>query len=277
MNVSISNIAWNRDDDEAMASLLRSAGLSMIDVAPSKYFDDFANAAPQAITSVKEWWRSRGIRIIGMQSLLFGTQGLNVFGDASVQQRMLSHLKHVFRIAEGLGADRLVFGSPKNRDRTGLSTVQANEVAAAFFRHAGDAASSHGVTLCLEPNPGRYGANFMTTTAETAQVVEMVAHPSIRMQLDTGAVAINEEAPTELLPRYSHLIGHVHLSEPDLLPLGSTGTDHAVMAALIDRHLPKHPVAIEMLPPAEGLPAIKSSIGFAVRCYGTTSCRNRTP
>jgi hypothetical protein len=52
-----------------------------------------------------------------MQALLFGTTGLNVFGDNKSQEAMLEHLRAVCRIGAGLGATKLVFGSPKNRDR----------------------------------------------------------------------------------------------------------------------------------------------------------------
>lgn len=268
MTISISNIAWDPVDDDAVAALLQRAGVDMIDVAPSKYFQDFATADSLAINEVRKWWQARGIRILGMQSLLFGTKGLNVFGDTAVQRRLLEHLSHVFRIAEALGADRLVFGSPKNRDRGLLTLEQANDVAAAFFREAGKTAAEHGVTLCLEPNPVRYGANFMTDTATTAQVVQLVDHPCVRMQLDTGAIFINQERPAELIPRYSHLIGHVHLSEPDLAPLGSAGSDHAGMAGLVTKHLPDHPTAIEMLPPADGMNSFKAALDLAMALYG---------
>lgn len=268
MTVSISNIAWDPVDDDAVAALLQRAGVDMIDVAPSKYFQDFATADSRAIKEVRKWWQARGIRILGMQSLLFGTKGLNVFGDAAIQRLLLEHLRHVFRIAEALGADRLVFGSPRNRDRGVLTVEQANDVAAAFFREVGKTAAEHGVTLCLEPNPVRYGANFMTETASTANVVQLVDHPSVKMQLDTGAIFINNERPAEVLPRYSHLIGHIHLSEPDLVPLGSVGSDHAGMAELVTKCLPDHPTAIEMLPPADGMNSLTTALDLAVALYG---------
>jgi hypothetical protein len=43
------------------------------------------------------------------------------------------------------------------------------------------------------------------------------------MQLDTGAVTINEENAREVVTRYAHLIGHVHASEPNLVTLGEAG------------------------------------------------------
>ncbi|HSY28369.1 MAG TPA: sugar phosphate isomerase/epimerase family protein [Burkholderiaceae bacterium] len=247
MRLSISNIAWDAAEDETIATLLHRFGIDAIDVAPGKYFPDPQKATEEDIVRVKNWWSERGIEITGMQALLFGTNGLNVFGTMEAQEAMLQHLAAVCRIGAGLGAKRLVFGSPRNRDRGELSDHDVMSVAIPFFQRLGDISQSYGVVICLEPNPVRYGANFMTTSAETAYIVEQVAHPSIRMQLDTGALAINGEDPVDVLQHWAALIGHIHASEPDLLPLGDGATDHDKMVAAVRRYLPEYVVAIEML------------------------------
>lgn len=247
MRLAFSNIAWDVPEDEIVAKLLCRFDVDAVDVAPGKYFPDPANASDDEIKRVRAWWAERGIEITGMQALLFGTSGLNMFGPSSVQEAMLGHLAAVYRIGAGLGAVRMVFGSPKNRDRRGLTEQEAMAVAIPFFRRLGDIAASNGVFICLEPNPPCYGANFMTTSAETARVVEQVAHPAIRMQLDTGTLTINQEDPTEVLERSAHLIGHIHVSEPDLLPVGDGGADHAKMHAALAQYLPKHLVTLEMV------------------------------
>lgn len=247
MRLAISNIAWNTSEDETIATLLQRFGVDAIDVAPGKYFPEPAKATDENIARIKNWWSERGIEITGMQALLSGTTGLNVFGQPETQDSMLQHLTAVCRIGAGLGAKRLVFGSPKNRDRTGLSDKEAMDVAVPFFRRLGNIAQNYGVVICLEPNPICYGANFMTTSAETAQVVEQIAHPAVRMQLDTGALTINGEDPATVLKNSAPLIGHVHASEPDLLPLGDGGTDHSKVVAALEQHLPNHVVSIEML------------------------------
>ncbi|MGZ8158939.1 MAG: sugar phosphate isomerase/epimerase family protein [Methylobacter sp.] len=269
MRLAISNIAWDTEEDEEIAKLLSRYGVDAIDVAPGKYFPDPINATDEEVAQVKRWWAERGIEITGMQALLFGTVGLNVFGSAEVQEAMLGHLTAVCRIAAGLGATRLVFGSPKNRDRNGLSDEQVSEIAVPFFRRLGDIAQSYGVVICLEPNPTCYGANFMITSAETAQVVEQIAHPAIRMQLDTGALAINGEDPATVLQNSAALIGHIHASEPDLVPLGDGGADHASIVAALEQHLPRHVVSIEMLGTKnEPHPAsIERALAMAIRYY----------
>jgi D-psicose/D-tagatose/L-ribulose 3-epimerase len=247
MRLAISNIAWDPSEDEIIVELLRRFGIDAIDVAPGKYFPEPSKATKADIVRVKDWWLERGIEITGMQALLFGTVGLNVFGSSSVQAAMQNHLAAVCRIGAGLGATRLVFGSPKNRDKSGLTDRQSIEIATNFFRNLGDVAQSHNVKICLEPNPICYGANFMTTSIETAYIVQQVDHPAICMQLDTGALAINKEDPATVLKDYSSLIGHIHASEPDLLPLGDGGADHAKVFSALQIYLPNHTVSIEML------------------------------
>lgn len=272
MRLAISNIAWDVPEDEALARLLRQYAVDAIDVAPSKYFADPVQAADQDIARVKGWWADRGMAITGMQSLLFGTTGLNLFGPAQVQDAMLGHLAAVCRIGAGLGATRLVFGSPKNRDRSGLTDAEAMALAVPFFRRLGDIAQSCGVLICLEPNPPCYGANFMTTTAETAGVVEQVGHGAIRLQLDIGALTINgEDAATELA-KCAGLVGHVHLSEPDLLPLGDGATDHAKVNAALERYLSDPLVSIEMLATKNEphLVSIERALQAAIKSYRVT-------
>lgn len=269
MRIAISNIAWDVSDDEAVAALLRRYEVDAIDIAPGKYFPDPRQATPNDVSDVRHWWKSRGVEITGMQALLFGTTGLNLFGDTATRNAMLGHLDAVCRIGAGLGATRLVFGSPKNRDRTGLGDAQAKTLAIDFFRRLGDIATNHGVQVCLEPNPSCYGANFMTTSVETAAIVSQVAHPAIRMQLDTGAITINSESAEQVIKAHASLIGHIHASEPNLVTLGDGGCDHHTVGQALNATLPEQIVTIEMLAAKQEPPlqAIERALQVAIRYY----------
>lgn len=272
MRLAISNIAWDVAEDEAVAVLLQRYQVDAIDIAPGKYFSQPAKATSSDMLRVKDWWAARSIEITGMQALLFGTTGLNVFGPPASRDAMLHHLDGVCRIGASLGASRIVFGSPKNRDRNALTDMQAASVALPFFRRLGDIAATHGVMICLEPNPTCYGANFMTNCYDTAQMVKQIAHPAIRMQFDTGALTINGENPIAVLQTDAELIGHVHASEPKLLPLGDCGdggTDHASIGKYLSTYLPQHLVTIEMLATQDEphLIAIERALEVAVLHY----------
>lgn len=269
MKLSISNIAWNVSEDVQIAELLNENDVHLIDVAPTKYFPDLARASEAQVLAVKHWWQDRGIEIYGMQSLLFGTTGLNMFDSSEVCERMLAHLAQVARVASGLGVQRMVFGSPRNRDRGALSDEACDARAVRFFQALGAIGADYGVIFCLEPNPERYNSNFMTHSEDTARIVRLVDHEHIRMQFDTGATLINEESPADVLASHGDLIGHIHLSEPGLVTLGSVGSEHSVIAANLGARRVNDVYAIEMLPTdnISQLEAVGAAVRFAKSTY----------
>jgi sugar phosphate isomerase/epimerase len=270
MKLSISNIAWNPSQDSSVAKLLQHHFVYGIDIAPGKYFPNPATARSEEVNYVKYWWKDHGIDIIGMQALMFGTSSMNLFGDSAIRQLMLNHLRALCTIAGRLGVQYLVFGSPKNRDRSGLSDARTLDMARIFFSELGVIAYDCGVVICLEPNPIRYGSNFMLNCSDTAEIVSLVDHPAVKMQLDTGSLAINSENISLVLHKYAPLIGHIHASEPDLIPLGGGAVDHAMFAECIVKKFPDRWITIEMLTssPALTLEEVGSSIEMASRFYG---------
>lgn len=270
MRIAASNIAWDVSEDAQVAELLKKYQVDAIDIAPGKYFPNPVAAEEKEIYQVKEYWKNHGIELAGMQSLLFGTTGLNVFGSADSQLAMLEHLAGVCRIASVLGVTRLVFGSPKNRDRTGLDDVQVLPHAVSFFRRLGDLAQQQGVVICLEPNPACYGANFMTTSAETLAVIKATDHPAIKMQLDTGAININNEDIFEVLQTAAPYVGHVHISEPGLAVVGDSHADHKIYARAIRKALGDNTlVSIEMVATADEphIESLERALAFVTTAY----------
>ncbi len=273
MRLSISNIAWKAPLDTSMATLLRRHGVDAIDVAPSRYFEDLRAVTAEQIKVVRQFWNDQGIQMVGAQSLLFGTKGLSVFGDSTAVQGLLDHLQRVFAVGAQLGISRYVFGSPANRDRGDRPLRQAMDEALPVFVRMGNLAAQHGAVLCVEPNPPEYGCNFLINTAEAATFTQSVNHPAVRIQMDLGAVMAAGDDPMQVSERYATLVGHVHLSERGLKPLGSSdgNFDHARAGAAFRQFLcsKDRVFCIEMREPEGGdeLAVIDNSLSFARRHY----------
>lgn len=109
----------------------------------------------------------------------------------------------------------------------------------------------------------------MIDSAETAFVVRQVNHPAIKMQLDTGAIIINKENINDILQQDADIIGHIHLSEPDLAPLGCSGANHTHFANALYHALPNSIATIEMLDPKNkhSLSSIEDALDFAISHY----------
>jgi sugar phosphate isomerase/epimerase len=244
---AVSNIAWPAAQDDAVARILRSAGIGGIEIAPRKLFSDPAAATDEQVIAVRKLWEDRGLPIVAAQALLFGKPELTLFDSPETRQRTLDYLTRIVRLCAKLGAQALVFGSPKNRRRGSLPREHAEDIAVEFFAQLGRVAADEGTCVVLEANPPDYGADFITTAAEAITLVERVNHPGFRLHLDAGCMMLAGDPLTETFARGGSILRHVHISEPNLEPPGHSGrVDHAGFATQLRQMNYANWVSLEM-------------------------------
>jgi sugar phosphate isomerase/epimerase len=159
-----------------------------------------------------------GLSAVGSQALLYGTNGLHLFRDEKDRDELFHHLKLVCEYSGMMGAKAIVFGAPKNRwiDESICDYNEAKRLATFFFRELGNHALKHNTLICIEANPVSYGCNFMTHSLMTADFVRTIDSPGVRFNFDLGTTIINNEDQAEVLRATVDVIGHVHISEPNL-------------------------------------------------------------
>jgi D-psicose/D-tagatose/L-ribulose 3-epimerase len=233
VKLAISNIAWDPDDDAAVAKAIRQAGGDGVELAPTKLWPSPDDADAAAVRRVRDWWAAQGIGIVALQALLFGRSDLRLFSDGAGQRALLDHLQGWMAVATGLGATVLVFGSPKNRS---LPPGETGGEARArdFFARLAAAAVEAGLVIGLEANPLEYGCNFLTTAKDVLGFVKSVDHPGLAFHADTACAEVAGEDLAGLITTVRPAICHVHLSRPQLGAVGlATGpSDEAVVQAL---------------------------------------------
>ena len=110
-----------------------------------------------------------------------------------------------------------------------------------------------GCVIGMEPNPGIYGGNFVTSVKEAIHLCQAIAHPGFKLNLDTGCVITNGEL-LSLVADKVHMISHVHLSEPMLAPLTPRKRLLTDLKRILEDGGYEHFVSIEMSCPAKGYP-----------------------
>ena len=224
MKLAVSNIAWRADDRLEAYALLERHGVTALEIAPGLFFhaaaDPFTPDEDQASAAFAEI-QPAGLRIVSMQSLLFGVSGAALFGNSDERSRFDAAIRRAIDLAGRFDIPNLVFGSPRQRivPET-MTAAHANEVAITVFRTLGDAAQAAGCAIAIEPNPAAYGTNFLTRTQEALAFAASVDHPAIGLNLDVGALLMNGEFDDlePLVAAAAGRIAHVHLSEPHLAP-----------------------------------------------------------
>jgi D-psicose/D-tagatose/L-ribulose 3-epimerase len=268
MHLSFSHIAWSPDDESVALTLLADLGLREIEVAPLRAFGDPLLATESAVRERAAWYREQGFRIGSFQALLFGTEGLELFGSDESAQRMKSVLMALGRIAGWAGAGPMVFGSPKNRLRGPLSQTQAIEQAAGFFREVGDACAAAGSCLVIEANPEAYGADFCIRLEHAAELVTAADSPGFGLHVDAGGLALSGESFEPIMRQAGGLIRHVHASQPNLISFAEPDPVHARVARVLSEIGYTGVVSIEMRAQPDGLEAVKQAVEITRTIYG---------
>ena len=212
MKLSCSNIAWTADRDGEVYALMHALGYAGLEIAPTRLFPDrpYGHSGEMAELA-SELERAYGLKVCSMQSVLNG-RSENLF-DPDQAEILLEVLERASVFGEAAGGCNLVFGCPRNRIMPdGMGERDALE----FFRRAAESASGHGCVLSLEANPPMYGTNFVNTTREAFAFAKKI--PGLKVNLDFGTI-VNQQETLKTVAANTQLIGHVHISEPSLVPV----------------------------------------------------------
>lgn len=243
MKLAMSNIAWDVDDDDTIAVVFRVLGLHGVEIAPTKYWPDLTAIPAGDAARIAGLWKDRSLPITSFQALLYGRPDLKVFDDS--HPRTAAFLRDVLELAATLGARRLVFGSPKARQRGELPDDVVQQRALEFFGPLGDRAAELGVMLCLEPNPPAYACDWITTSEQGAAFVAAVDSPGFGLHVDTAGMHLAGEDPAAFAGRPCH----VHFSAPQLGRVHRDAPiDYAAVASRLKADGYDGVVSIEMRP-----------------------------
>lgn len=268
--LAMSNIAWTNEEEPAVARKLQQLGVTAIEIAPTKRWDDPTKATEAEILEYREWWAQYGIEVVAFQSMLFARPDLKLFESTENRAECLDYLRSFIALAGHIGAKRMVFGSPKNRQRGEMSYEEAFAIAKDFFTKIAKTAEENGVVFCLEPNAPQYNCDFVTNVKEGAALVQAVAHPGFRLHLDTACMALAADDLSVSIRENADILQHFHISSPMLEQVEPRDdvNHEAAAAALKDVNYDKL-ISIEMRPGEAGtnLKRVERAISYAKSVY----------
>ncbi len=270
MKLAISSIAWTNDEEQEVAQLLQKLGVRYVELAPTKKWDDPTRASSSEVEAYKTFWQSYGIEVIAFQSMLFSRPDLKIFESSENRQQTLAYMQDFIRLAGAMGARRMVFGSPKNRQKDDLDNAEALDIAKKFFNRLGSVARENDVCFCIEPNPIEYGCDFITTAAEGLELVRMVDNEGFGLHLDIAGMTLAKDEPKTAITEAGDALKHFHISSPFLGQVEELAdVNHAEAATALKSINYQGFVSIEMRPgeAGENHGRIEKAVRFAQQTY----------
>jgi sugar phosphate isomerase/epimerase len=226
MRYAICNETFVGWDHARICKFSAELGYTGLEVAPFTLAPRITDVSADRRKELRQQAEDAGIPIIGLHWLLAKTEGFHLnSADEKVRVRTADYLKELARCCRDLGGDLMVFGSPaQRRVPAGASKQQAMDFAADTFRRAAPAFADFGVRLCLEPLAPP-DADFITTAAEGAELLDRINHPSFCLHLDVRAMSSEGTPVTEIMKKYLPRTGHFHANDPNLRGPGFGNVD----------------------------------------------------
>lgn len=240
MKVTISNIAWQPENDAEMYAFLKEKKCTGIEIAPTRIFPENPYSDLKEVANFRDELQSDyGLQVVSMQSICYGRNEA-IFSSDSERNSLLEYIKKAIDFASKLGCNNLVFGSPKNRN---INSNQ-EDIALAYFSEIGKYAAQQNTVFAFEPNPVIYGTNFINTTNQALNFVKACNVDGLKVNFDLGTVIYNEEN-LSVLEDNLKWINHIHISEPYLEEIQKRSL-HKELASILRKEKYANYISIEM-------------------------------
>jgi sugar phosphate isomerase/epimerase len=223
---AICNETFEGWDHARVCARIAELGYTGLEMAPFTLASRITDVSAARRSELRKQAEAAGVRIIGLHWLLAKTEGFHVTSpDPAVRKRTGEYLAELSHAAAEMGGDILVFGSPVQRNLPdGMTREQGEANAIDTFRYCLPALERDRVYLCLEPlTPAE--TNFMTCAAEGVSLARKLAHPFVKLHLDTKAMSV-ETAPTpDVIRANREYFHHFHANDPNKRGPGFGNTD----------------------------------------------------
>ena len=210
MKLSISNLAWQKEEDEEMYKICKCMGYDGIEIAPSRIFGENPYQNLDKVDNYRSFLKEKyKLNVSSIQSIWYGKQGFLFQND---YEMFIDYTKKIIEFAKVIGATNIVLGCPKNRKVFHIEDYQRG---IDFFKRMAEYAEKNNTIFSIEANPAIYDTNYINYTLEAMAIVKYIGSEYLKINLDIGTMIYNGE-DIQMIQDHINLINHVHISEPQL-------------------------------------------------------------
>lgn len=206
MKLSLSNFAWDSEENETIFKTLTSIGIENIEGVLTK-INNWDSLGESELIQYKESLNRHGIKIESIQSIFYGVS----CSDLS-DYKTIDHYKKLIEYCKILGVKVMVLGSPSLRKNVNGWYDNLSDI----LRKVDGMLNGTGIQLSIEPNTKTYGGDYFYTVQE---IVDFIVHndfKNIKTMVDTHNVKLEGLDPLNDLISHIKHINHIHISEPKL-------------------------------------------------------------
>lgn len=189
MQIGLSNISWNEEENDRFIDIANKAGYSYIECAYNKIWE--------------------GMPVLAIQSIFYGSS-TRKFQDKDCHE----YLKKVINTCEEKEIKTITLGSPSMRtgDKEDLLSLM-NKIDKYL--------ENKDITLCIEPNSKEYGGKYFHTLQEIVNNMENLKN--VKTMIDVGNSLMENQDVFKEYSDNKEVISHIHFAAPNLKSITDYG------------------------------------------------------
>ncbi len=237
-------------------------GYDAVEVMPR----DARDPDPEALRAMAE---RHGLSVIGLATGYVALEhGLTfTHPDPEVRRQAVRAACRCLDSALLAGAPLISIGIIRGKLQGGASREEAWAHLVDCVRECGLYAGELGLTLTIEPG-NRYETDFIHTADEGLALLRSVNLPSVRLQLDTFHMNIEEASPADAVRRAGLYTAHVHLADSNRRAPGWGHLDFRPIAGALRETGYAGAIGLEMLLVPDLEAAARQGLQFVRRLFG---------
>lgn len=232
MKLSVSNLAWPKEDNDWCLEQLVKYDIQGIELAPLKVFESWEKINEQDIENQLAKYHSLNLSVSSFQAITFGAESISLLGEEVKIDNFIAHMRKVASLLHKLNGDFAVFGSPGLRCVEDFSYEQLEKV---FIKLDG-VFEAENVKLALETVPVYYGCKVLSKLADTEAFISGLSAPNIVRHFDSACQYLSQDLVEDIAVGFLKKSEHLHISEVDLIDFSQPSKFNIELAPKVNSH-----------------------------------------
>lgn len=195
----------------------KKAGYDLVEIAPFTVAKSVVEISANERRRIRDLAERAEIGISGLHWVLVQAEGMYLtHPEVEVRRRTSEYFVELVKCCADLGGDRIVVGSPKQRNlMEGVSYERAWEYAKGVFRDCVKEAEDRGVVICFEPLAPTE-TNFVNTAVEGIRFAREFQSPAMSVILDVKAMSSEQKSIPEIIRESAGNFEYFHANDQNL-------------------------------------------------------------
>lgn len=212
MKSACCNVSLPSTDFTRFCANLERHGFDGVELDPQTISADDGAISFRKVRVVLSRLERYGLRCAGFHRLLYSPPGFNLLSDdPDIREKSWSRIALLARVCDDMGGDVVVIGSGDQRWRESMDVATAEDLLIRELAALCDSDKNGSSRFGLEPLPP-HRSNVVNSIKTAAKLADRVGTPRVCCVFDFHNAAGEAHSYHDLVYRYAHGIGHVHIN-----------------------------------------------------------------